>query len=133
MADPKLRKQRSKVRQGTKHSEETKKKMSEASKGHHRGLGIKKPQGFGLKVSQTHSGRNNPNVFPLKVHINQTTLIWEDGFLKLRDYLIQNYELDISNVGLQRLCKGEYTESRKARALGLNLQIERIEDASSKR
>ncbi len=132
MQDPEVRKHRSEVRRGTKHSEDTKRKMSEASRGHHRGLGKRKPQGFGLKVSQTHSGKNNPNVFPLKVYIDQTCLIWEDGFSKLRTYLIQNYGLDISTVGLQRLCKGEYTESRKAVTLGISLRIERKEDANSK-
>lgn len=132
MLSPELRERRSKLRQGTKHSRETKEKMSSAAKGHHRGLGIKKPEGFGLKVSQTHSGKNNPNVFPLRVCINQMSFVWEDGFSKLREYLIQNYKLDISTVGLLRLCRGEYTKSRKAAILGIDLQIERIKDASDK-
>lgn len=123
MTDPNIRSKRASRRIGEKHSEETKEKMSKSSKGHHRGLGVKKPEFFRDNVRQRVSGAGNPNVFPFLLKINEETQVWEKGFPELREYLLQKYRLDIALLGLYELFHKKRKYSAKAKKQGIELDL----------
>ena len=85
------------------------------------------------KIQSNSSGKNNHNVFPLQVTINGKEIVWEEGFRSLRLFLMKEYELEVNETNLQALCNGTHTHSRKAREKGIDLQIKRFENESSKR